>query len=178
MGLDGVELVIGLEDTFGVSISDAAAAKMTTVGITAKHIAQLLAAKPSTDRVCSTARSFYGLRRELSRRFEVPRDGVKLDTPIGALVPQDKGRDWQEIADASGLWRERRFLFRRRVPPPEMTVRQLIEDRCKTKWRRFDGSIDEGIVFEIVRRIVSEQMNVPIEKIGHDTRYIEDLGIG
>lgn len=165
------------EDDFGIPIPGAAAEQMRTVGQTVAFIVQRLAETQSPTGVCATQRSFYKLRRQLVERFGVARDRVKPGAPIGNFLPPRSGREWEQIAEISGLRREPRFLFMTPTPPPEMSIREVIASRCRATWRRFDGTIDEAAVLQRILVIVSEQMGVRIEDIGPETRYVEDLGI-
>src|SRR5687767_9969578 len=67
MGLDAVELIMETESTFGISIDDGAAERLSTVGDLFAHVALQI-------RVCETARclsqvSFYKLRNALVLLF-------------------------------------------------------------------------------------------------------------
>jgi hypothetical protein len=176
MGLDGVELLMELEKEFDISIPDAVATQIDSVDSTVKMVVQFLREKGLPGGICQTAHAFYELRKQAGDRLGVPRDRVRLEVPIGELVPRGRGREWQKIADASGLRGERGLFQSKRTPPPEMSVRDVVQSRCKKKWQRIDGSIDEEEVFRQVQLIVSEQMGVPIESIRRETRYVEDLG--
>src|SRR5262245_30217085 len=173
MGLDAVELVMAFEDEFDIAIPDAIASRMSTVDDTVRCIVELLDAKAATPNVCATARSFYALRKALVINFGIARDDVILDMPIGALVSERGRRGWSPIAMAAGLRREPWTFKKRGSPPPEMTVRTLIETRCKGVFRRFDGTIDHESVFQQVRQIISFQLRVPLWSIHRDTRYFE-----
>src|SRR4051812_30780461 len=106
MGLDFVELIMGLEDEFDIRIPDSMASRWTTVAESVDGIVRLLSQKPAEIGVCPTARSFYRLRRELVLRFGADQSDVRLDSSIGALVPQRQRRKWSQIADIAGLRRE------------------------------------------------------------------------
>ncbi len=177
MGLDGVELVMEFEDEFGLSIPDAAAEKMFTVGDTVKHVVAALQ-QQSASTACPKAVSFYRLRRELVKRFEISRGEVQLDAAVDQLVPPMHRRDWRSIADASDLRRERHGFFKSPFPAENVSVRQLIETRCKDQYRRANGAVDANKVFERVRQIVAEQMGVPISQVELHTNYVKDLGVG
>jgi acyl carrier protein len=176
MGLDTVELVMELEDEFGVAIPDVVASRLISVGDTFQFITESLIGQEAVKGTCSTSRAFYALRRELVNRVGVPPGRVRLDTPLGELQPSLSGREWRKIADASGLRREPHQLFGLRTPPPQTPLRELIETRCKANWRRFDGTIDKDMVFQRIRQIVSDQLGVAIVEVKYETRYIEDLG--
>lgn len=175
MGLDTVELVLEFEEEFEIAIPDAMACEMIDIGKTVTGIVKLLAEKERPLVACSTAHAFYRLRQNSMARFDTPRSMVRLDVPIGMLVPPSRDREWKQIAQSSGL---RCGRTNRKFPNPKLTLRQVIKDRAKGGWQRADGSIDETAVFQRVREIVSEQLGVSVYKLFADTRYIDDLGAG
>src|SRR3954466_2143933 len=83
MGLDTVELVMSLEEAFGVSISDQEWARATTVGEAADILVRELRKREGPG--CRTMRVFHRVRRELKRAYGVERERVKLGTEIGTL---------------------------------------------------------------------------------------------
>lgn len=176
MGLEGVELVMEFEDEFGISIPDEEASRQITVGDTVNYIVGILSRQTPLIGVCSSAHSFYLLRSELVRRYGVERNRVKLDARVSSLVPSNSDRDWPDIAAASGLRRGPRCIFRKRTPQ-QASVREILETQHLASCRDINGAIDEEEVFQLARRIISEQMDLPLEKIARETRYIKDLGI-
>lgn len=179
MGLDTVELVMEIEDEFGLSIPDEAAEKMVTVGITSSYIVEMLKKKGCASGACGSAHAFYLLREQFQILFGIERRLVRLDVPIGAFVPDRGDHMWPKIADFIGLKRERNGIFRKRMPPRDMRLREVISSRCrKSNWHGPNGVISEELVFQKIRVIVSEQMGVDIGDISQATRYVEDLGAG
>lgn len=190
MGLDGVEMVMELEDEFGIRIPDDEAERMQTVGQTVEFVArELTARRPPGPDVCPSARAFYRLRAALMRGYRLPRSAVRPDATVGELVPDDARRfDWNElVAEACDL-RPEPFRWTKmlhpRVPPPEMTVREVIATRSTGRAAgddRFagpDGQVTLWPVYEKVVDVVSEQCGVRRSEIGWDTRYVEDLLFG
>jgi hypothetical protein len=66
-GLDTVELLLAIEEEFGVDIPDDAE-RLTTVGETYEWLRTRLASTPAVD--CLTQKVFYKLRRALGSTFE------------------------------------------------------------------------------------------------------------
>ena len=190
MGLDGVEMVMELEDEFGIGIPDDEAERMQTVGQTVEFIARELAARrPAGPGVCPSARAFYRLRTTLMRGYQTPRSVVRPNATVGELVPDDTRRfDWNErVAEACDLrpepfrWSK---LLHPRIPPPEMTVRELIATRSTGRAAGDDrfagpnGEVAMALIYEKVVDVVSEQCGVRRSEIHWDTRYVEDLLFG
>ena len=180
MGLDTVELVMEIEDEFEVSIPDAVAAELSTPGQVAEYLVNALGGRMDVGvtGVCPTARPFYRLRQELQARYATPRASIRPDAAVGGLVPRERRRDWPKIADAAGLRREPNILFRSQVPPIDTSLRDLIKTRRKAEWRCPDGSVDADAVLRRVRMIVADATGVPIDRVGRDSHFINDLGMG
>ena len=85
MGLDGVELVMAVEETFGISISDADAGSLVTPGMLIDCVAGKL--KLADQAVCQSQRAFYLLRRAFMAEFGLMRQQVTLDTPLCTVFP-------------------------------------------------------------------------------------------
>lgn len=100
MGLDTVELVMDLEDEFGISIPDEEAERIQTVGQTVDYIVSVLAGRscPALG-ICPSARQFYALRRGLGTTFGVPREQARPAAEIGELIPAGPARaGWGKFA--------------------------------------------------------------------------------
>src|SRR4051812_29629379 len=99
MGLGTVELVMDLEDKFGIFISDADAEKIETIGDTVNYIAgQLISRGSPTGGGCWSAHTFYHVRRELMTEAGVGRRDVRLESRIEDLIPEGRGRAvWKDI---------------------------------------------------------------------------------
>lgn len=178
MGLDGVEIVLEIEDLFGISIPDDRAEKCDTVGKTVDCIVDLLLQKPACKPVCPSAHTFRQLRRELWVRCGTPRTLVRLDVPVGGLVAPEHRHRWNTVAHESGLREEPFGWLQPRFPPPQTTVREVIRTRRKTTpWWRIDRSLDEEQVYRQVRSVISKQLGIPEDRITRASHFIDDLGM-
>jgi hypothetical protein len=96
MGLDGVELVMSIEEGFGVSIDDAEAEKCFTPAAMIDLVYGKLRA--CDERICVSQRAFYLLRRGLSKTLGVSRRQVDLDTDIRSFVARRSEPEvWGEL---------------------------------------------------------------------------------
>ncbi len=87
MGLDGVELILAVEEEFGVEITVADAEKLRTPrDLVDCLLAKIAAARPE---VCQSQRAFYTLRRALSAQTGQPRKTITPATPLADLLPED-----------------------------------------------------------------------------------------
>lgn len=99
MGLDGVELVMALEEAFGVELKDEEVFKAVTPRLIGDIIFSKLQA--TDERVCQSQRSFYVLRRALMRQFGLRRGEVTLDRKLREFIPRERERDlWPALKEA------------------------------------------------------------------------------
>jgi acyl carrier protein len=101
MGLDSVELVLAVEEEFGITISDAEASRCRTPGdlIAIVTDRMLPAGRPT----CRSQAAFHRLRRSLGSVLGVPRNAVKLDAPIDRWLPAHARRQtWDRLRKEIG----------------------------------------------------------------------------
>ncbi len=101
MGLDSVELVLEVENTFGFSIPDEDAAGLTTVGKLYDYVlAHRFRGKQDA---CLSSMTFYKLRRGLMLVLQVPRNSVRVSTEVSAIIPKHRRRSWRALEKATGF---------------------------------------------------------------------------
>jgi len=180
MGLDTVELVMELEDEFEISIPDADAEKLETLGQTFDYILSRL--RDRQELVCPSARAFYKVRRELMTTCGIPREAIQPDSQIGDLLPDDsQRRKWKQVARQTGLPVppfDPLHPLTARFPPERSTLRALIRAQGPARYIRNRGTIDPNAIWERIREIVSEQLGVHMSDLHRETHYIKDLGVG
>jgi len=91
VGLDGLELILATEETFGVSLRDEDLSKAKTPRDLAKLVFEQL--HQTDEAICQTHRAFNVLRRGLTTVLGVPRSQVTLEFNFGDLIPRDKQRE-------------------------------------------------------------------------------------
>ena len=103
MGLDIVEVVLEVEDAFGIQLPDDAFPAMEGPRpLKALILAQL---REREAHPCPTAWVFYRLRRALTESLGIARKQVRPDTELARFLPsRHRWRRWQEVARHSGLW--------------------------------------------------------------------------
>lgn len=94
MGLDGVELVMEVEDRFGVTLLDSECQQVRTV---ADLAALVISRLPSASIACPSARAFYQVRRLLVDHAHMERSRVRPDTRWEELFPHDLPRMWNGL---------------------------------------------------------------------------------
>jgi len=86
MGLDAVELLMEVEETFGIELPDSEAEGFLTPGLLIEAI--LRKVQTTEQSGCLSRRAFYTLRRILMQEFHCQRKQVTPDTPLESLVPR------------------------------------------------------------------------------------------
>lgn len=101
MGLDLVELVMNVEERFGIEISDREAQVCTTP----RKLADLIVQKVhcSSRSVCLSQRAFHLLRRASLNVLGLPRPQFRLDTRLEDVVPSEgRRRVWLRLGEQTG----------------------------------------------------------------------------
>jgi hypothetical protein len=102
MGLEGMDLLLCLEDRFGICLNDGEALSVQTVG--QLHALVMGKLKERRSRTCLSSAVFYRVRRVLSAEIGVPRRHVRLDTSTEFLLPEEvRPRAWQHLGTALEL---------------------------------------------------------------------------
>jgi hypothetical protein len=99
---DPIELLMQIEERFGVAVSDDEAERIRSVGdLHAFILARIPCARSGA---CVTSAAFHRLRRALGELLAVPRERVRPGARMEELVPaQERRRFWQECGDRLGL---------------------------------------------------------------------------
>jgi len=99
MGLDGVELVMAVEEEFQIAISDSEANECSTV----RKLVELVHSRlrhSSTD-PCPSQHSFYLARQKLISILHTPRQKIKPETKLDEIIPKKhRKRLWSEVTTA------------------------------------------------------------------------------
>jgi len=102
MGLDIVELVIRIEETFSIQIPDRIASELTTPGKVTDFILTKLD-ESQAPLPCLSQRSFYMLRRGFISHLSLQRRQFRVGATLREIVPEECRDDiWKEIGSALG----------------------------------------------------------------------------
>ena len=114
MGLDGVELIMAIEERFGIEIPDDTASEMLTAGDLHLYILGRMHEKRSkiaadyaagkTKNTCLSSRLFYLIRRTLQWTVGIERFQVQRHSSLDELIPRH-GRllHWENLRKGAGL---------------------------------------------------------------------------
>ncbi|HEX4796357.1 MAG TPA: acyl carrier protein [Humisphaera sp.] len=178
MGLDTVELVMRFEDEFDITIPDADAEKLQTLGETLDYVLLRLEDRPRRG-VCLSAHAFYQIRRELLPFTPLGRKAIRPGTTIGSILPdRTSRRQWVAIAQRCDLPVppfDIRHPLMPRFPKDETTLRRLVKSRRWPKRVSYRDEIGRDAVWEAILGIVSHQTGVDRKELHKDTHYINDL---
>jgi hypothetical protein len=102
MGLDVIELLLDLEEHFRVTIPDARATRIFTVGDL--YVYLLAQTRRGRKAPCPTGQAFYRLRRTLTGEFGVDRSRVRPSAPLRSLFAAEvRPTAWPRLVAALGL---------------------------------------------------------------------------
>ena len=102
MGLDTLELLMAVEEKFGIGIENEEAAKALTVGDLKRLVRAKLDVSDATG--CLTQRAFHLIRKNAVAEFGVVRHSLRPDTSLEIVVPQSTRREsWQHFQSVLGL---------------------------------------------------------------------------
>jgi|ERR1043166_2818332 acyl carrier protein len=176
MGLEGVELVVAIEETFAIDISDAAAAAMLTPADVIEFIVAHVPTSTPVD--CLTQQTFFRLRKGFRRTLSKPIGKFDLDTELADWFHKDQWPEaWRGIRAAATdhCWPES-------IPWPGFlrdgprTVRQLIWHLVASLPKPATGEPWSQVKIEAeVRRIIYEILAKKDFELS--AKFIGDLGV-
>jgi len=109
MGLDGVEIVMEVEETFDIAIEDSEAEKILMPG----QLIELVLSKVgrTTHAACLTQRAFHILRASLMRQLGIERNQIRLDSLLDLFFSRATRKEHvRRILDDMGLQKEIEFV--------------------------------------------------------------------
>jgi acyl carrier protein len=100
MGLDAVEIVMSIEETFGLEIADADAESMRSTRDIIDYLERRLPTTP--DEGCLTQKTFYRVRAGFRRAIPALASDFRLDTALKDMVHADQWpRVWLAIRESA-----------------------------------------------------------------------------
>lgn len=113
MGLVFVEVMLAVEERFGIRLPDEELAerfdtgRMRTVGDLQEMIEQKLRQQEGAWKapyVCPTSAAFYQVRRSLISAFGMPRNSIRPATRLESLLPRQGRREqWRRLGEVTAL---------------------------------------------------------------------------
>jgi len=196
MGLDSVELLMSVEDKFGIIISDEEAGKIHTVQDFADCVYSKILVNP-TDK-CLTQIVFYRIRKAF-QNLNLSELEIKPTSKISDLLTQSELKiNWNRLEAELGLKLPELVAIdfnpnlnshvkifgiktiKRNTPVTKGTVKNLIDWTISLN---FEQTLDiqkitnKYEVERIISGIISENMGIPITEIELKHTITNDLGI-
>ncbi|WP_272149476.1 phosphopantetheine-binding protein [Tenacibaculum aiptasiae] len=196
MGLDSVELVMTIENKFGISISNVECEQIVTVQQMADSVFKKIKLKPN--KKCLSQIVFYKIRRALEQ-FENEKENITPNTKISDLLNKtDLKNDWTLLENEIGLKipdlvdldldktlnKEVKFLgfkiFDRTEPVAENTLRKFTDWIISMNYEQLTSIENISSKYEIERiicGIIEDRIGIPISEIELHHSFTNDLGI-
>ncbi len=180
-GLDTVELVMAIEEEFGIEIPDKDAERITTVGETFEFLKTRLSSTPPRD--CLSQKIFYKLRRALIENYQVSRRSITPDTKLSDIISlQDLEDGWPFLQMFIDLktpeFKVSNEFLGFKLTGTMLTMRELVYSMISINSAVLAG--ERGTDQEIWHRLVDvivKQGNVSREEIIPEASYTRDLGM-
>jgi len=100
MGLDTVEIVLRVEETFGVDLPDDELGSVSTVG----DLYKLLLSRLDGSYTCLSSRAFYRVRRSMVEVLGVSRRSIRPSTELQPLLGNRRSvEQWKQIESLAAL---------------------------------------------------------------------------
>lgn len=180
-GLDGIELILAIEEEFGIEIPDRDAERITTVGEVYDYLRLRLNSTPA--RECLSQKIFYKLRNSLINNFQVKRSSIEPDTRLSeVLSTSDIAEGWPYLELFIKLktpdFKRSNEILGFKLKDEMLTMRQLVSALISLNSEKFPDQLDSDE--EIWRRLVDVivgQLNVNREQVKRSASFTKDLGL-
>lgn len=196
MGLDSVEILVRVEEYFGISIPDREAEKILTVQDFADCVFTKVTINPTEK--CKSQMLFYKLRTYFTDKQGLSKEQIRPDSKIRDLITGDLKTTWTEIEKYLKLdlptlsdldinpikEKEIKILgvkvWTRKSPVTIGTIGDLVN---WTLAKNYDTLIDPKALFDkadvekVIIGIISDSMAIPVDEIKLKHRISYDLGV-
>ncbi len=181
MGLDLVELVMEIEEEFGLDIPDYEAEKLTTVGSVYEWLKIRVASFSPV--ACLTQRVFYKLRRALIANYNLERRTIEPNTRLTDLMP---------LALVESGWPFLQMFIDLKTPPfkvaneflgwrlsdQTLTMRELVEALIVINGKAMAPQRDsEEEIWNRLVGVILRHSNVTRQQITPEASFTKDLGL-
>ncbi len=169
MGLEIIELVMNIEEEFGISIPDDRAEELRTVGETHQYVWSEISRRAGT--ACLGAHCFYLLRSALCSLYRVRRENVRRDTPLLKLVSRWR-LNGERLEAHTGLRTPWELSVDASVGDLAVLLARINRRRLSLQFRRRT----KAECYRAIQDIVVDVLRVPREWVVPEASFINDLG--
>lgn len=180
-GLHGVELVMAIEEEFGLEISEEHAGRMFTVGDAYDYLLVRLDSTPA--RECLSQKIFYKFRRALLNNYPVKRRSIQPDTKLTEILSvEELEAGWPYLPLFIEMntpdFKRSNQILEFKLKDEMLTVRELVSALIGLNAEAFadERESDQEVWRRLVDVIVS-QANVSREQVVPSASFARDLGI-
>ena len=196
MGLDSVELIMSVEDKFGIRIEDYEAEKINTVQDFADCVYNKIIVNP-TD-ICLAQKIFYQFKKafqnlkfteleilpaskisDLLNQSEIKANWTKLEIEIGLKLPELVAIDFNHSSGTHVKFFGIKTI-KRNTPVTKGTLRNLVDWCISLNYHKLvdvKKITSKYEVERIIAGIISENMGIPISEIELKHIISQDLGV-
>ena len=177
MGLDFIELILVVEENFGISIPNADAPTVTTPELLISYVQQAVSSKPFLQ-PCLSQRAFHRVRFQFGKVTGTSRRTIRINTNLVDLLPKDtRQKRWDDFRNLSGLKSLPNLSDRNWMKFSPVSVKDIViqEVMALSKIIRITGCWSDQEVRTAVRSIISYQLG--IDKFKDCDEFVRDLGV-
>jgi acyl carrier protein len=181
MGLDSVELVMAIEEEFGLEIKDEDAFYLTTVGEVFNYLRSKLTKIPPED--CLTQKVFYKLRRALIENYGLRRQLISPNTLLSSLLSlKEIEEGWPYLQMFIDLrtpsYKKACDLFGLEFNVEILTLRQIVKRLISLNIEKLNVLVPEDKdIWDRLVGTIHKQTNVNLDEITMDAYFAKDLGV-
>jgi hypothetical protein len=177
IGLDGVEFIMAVEESFQIAIPDEDAQRMLTPGDVVRYV--LARVESNGDHACMEQRAFYMLRRATIKVFARPRGEIRPATRWDDILPPRQHRhNWRLLHQATGTPHWPGLTVFGKVPDAVATVgntARYLAVHGPTAFQRPQEGWSRRDIEDTVTRLMRERLGIGAFR--WDQEFVKDLGI-
>ncbi len=178
MAIDGIELVMAMEEEFDILLPDDDLNKMRTVGDLYELIKPRL--QSATFDICLSHHMFNKVRRAMMNIYHLKRIQIKASIKLLDLIPEkDLKEGWPYLQLFEDL-KIPELKFKKLFSgwSKDTTIADLVRMLMVTSGEDYlvMPGTDDDIWIRYVK-VIQKQLNIPIVEIRSNARFAKDLGV-
>ncbi len=179
MGLDGVEIIMGWENAFGINLSEAEVFELRTPRQAIDLIAAKVGASDREPGVCLGLRAYHRIRQAFCSVAKVPRLQIRLNSKLRVLLPQEQRQNvWKAIFAQAGFPEAPACGWGVGIIFIPIAVKDIVVWSVAYHPRSLVSSDERWTraqVQTVVRAVITEVVGA--KKFNDDDDFVQDIGI-